>query len=761
MRLSEFRTGQPLSKAVESARSYVQNEKMRKTGRGGTLGERGQVAIFVALIFQVLFVFFTMVVNVGLLVHHKINLQNSVDLAAYYGAMKQAETMNALAHVNYQLRQAWKLMTFRYRQIGMAGDDSVHPYDFKNRTLRGNARIDEMLKGKNGQTCPTTFCIAFAPIKGMSESENYCRDICETQNITLLGRPESAGAIAGIMQGGFPNLARLVDNISRQLTSNSEKTCEQAVTLTWFSIARFIWGYKADMMARKKVFNKLANSISYTTDDFKDIDGESARRGAYQTFYKNLSFPNQESFEADGLPRQTGAFGFFNALGSAACGGTEGEEKIPPQWAREVFIKPVYSFRNGTCNDPTQTRLSYFSAEVNKGGQIFTPQVLQSANLVDPALLNFLKDAIVDPDDLGSAAVRLAHSTIGYEKNPWCMAYVGVQASSTPRIPFTPFNNIKLTARGFAKPFGGRMGPWYYKNWPAGSQQSRGSSDDKIDKMLPPRFEPGASAAGSIDESLRGDFSRYVGDAVGTKSTITMGQFGQAIHRRYPAKDSLDALIWNDLLGPASDVSQISSHGDSLANANGAAVPMRYLELAAVIPDNFDVTYYSIEPDFWRNYAIKLQKRPDFANVHVRGDLGYRKGGDAQMATMTIMEQLRAVYTNVVAGDQALDLRGLLSYTAGMHDSRNGFTETLTSWHLNESRQYRLDDERFGRCATSGVIPDGIAAAPQATSGNCAAGGRTGYSVKLVDGEFLKSDQPLGGSATGQIINPWSDADIK
>src|SRR6202789_1370807 len=85
-------------------------------------GQRGQASILIAIIFQVLFIFFAMVVNVGLLVHDKINLQNSVDLAAYYGAMKQAEVLNAIAHVNYQIRQSWKLLNFRYRGIGMAGN---------------------------------------------------------------------------------------------------------------------------------------------------------------------------------------------------------------------------------------------------------------------------------------------------------------------------------------------------------------------------------------------------------------------------------------------------------------------------------------------------------------------------------------------------------------------------------------------------------------------------------------------------------------
>ncbi len=38
--------------------------------------------ILVAIIFQVLFIFFAMVINVGLLIHDKINLQNSADIAA-------------------------------------------------------------------------------------------------------------------------------------------------------------------------------------------------------------------------------------------------------------------------------------------------------------------------------------------------------------------------------------------------------------------------------------------------------------------------------------------------------------------------------------------------------------------------------------------------------------------------------------------------------------------------------------------------------
>src|ERR1700679_743889 len=87
------------------------------------LNETGQMSIFVALIFQVLFVLFAMVINIGLLVHDKINLQNAVDLGAYYAAERQSEVLNEIGHINYQLRQDYKLLAWRYRVLGTLGRD--------------------------------------------------------------------------------------------------------------------------------------------------------------------------------------------------------------------------------------------------------------------------------------------------------------------------------------------------------------------------------------------------------------------------------------------------------------------------------------------------------------------------------------------------------------------------------------------------------------------------------------------------------------
>ncbi len=61
--------------------------------------------------------------------------------------------------------------------------------------------------------------------------------------------------------------------------------------------------------------------------------------------------------------------------------------------------------------------------------------------------------------------------SMGVEKNPWCMAYMGVSVKTAPKIPFSPFGSVTLKARAFYKPFGGRIGPWYYSRWPSGSDK--------------------------------------------------------------------------------------------------------------------------------------------------------------------------------------------------------------------------------------------------------------------------------------------------
>ena len=70
--------------------------------------------------------FFTFVVNTGMLVNAKINLQNAADLAAYSGAAVQARQLNEISFLNYQMRREYKKFLFRYYVIGNMAQ-KTHP----------------------------------------------------------------------------------------------------------------------------------------------------------------------------------------------------------------------------------------------------------------------------------------------------------------------------------------------------------------------------------------------------------------------------------------------------------------------------------------------------------------------------------------------------------------------------------------------------------------------------------------------------------
>jgi hypothetical protein len=80
--------------------------------------KKGQIAVFIALSFSFLFLLLAMVINISFLVTAKINLQNSVDLAAYAGAAQQARYMTKIGRYNYEMRRNYKAMSYDY-MIGL------------------------------------------------------------------------------------------------------------------------------------------------------------------------------------------------------------------------------------------------------------------------------------------------------------------------------------------------------------------------------------------------------------------------------------------------------------------------------------------------------------------------------------------------------------------------------------------------------------------------------------------------------------------
>jgi hypothetical protein len=685
--------------------------------------EKGQVALFVALVFQVLFVFFAMVINVGLLVHHKINLQNSVDLAAYYAATKQAENLNMIAHMNYQIRQSWKLLSFRYRQMGTAA--------YPNNPYKSSLPLNPNLPDVPTENPNPAFCITYKPFEEIPINQNSCK-ADDGLSIPKLQVPTIIAAFNGLNAGltAFTQTANL----------KAKADCQNIGTYNWLMLARFISAYKYDVANRKGWIFTIANNMSKKKSDFLDIEGASVEEGTRQTLSRNLTSANRSKFSME----------LYNSLADENCGFSA--DNLPPKWLSDIKIAPAYNYLDSECAGAS---LKFIQAIIQPGSK---PANL---NQVDPRLIarvNYLS-TIIDNEVEG-----LMHSSLGVEKNPWCLSYVGVKAQAQPDIPFSPFGSITISSQAFAKPFGGKIGPWYSQTWTRNSKNSDPNYQARIDKNWPIRTETGFEMpTPSLNESsLFPNYSRYMGDASGAISKAFKGQAARAILTGGIDLDptlSLKFSFWEHLdelfkgIVPSLDI---------LAWDNYLLIHprIRDVEIAAIAPDQFDLTYYSVDPDFYENYLTRFNASAfsppsgpgwEAMTKTPRGDLGSR-ADDPLMKNFSVRDQIEVLKTKAIFelqppnGNfyQVIDWKHLL----------NSYVQ------IKNGNYTDFADNKFGKCSQ----PWEESPFKQAVPGSCAgAGGRVGYSVKILSKKVVDSggneelkQLSLGGEGIGEgaIINP-------
>ncbi|MGE9745239.1 Tad domain-containing protein [Bdellovibrio bacteriovorus] len=721
--------------------------------------KRGQIALFVALIFQILFLFFAMVINVGLLVHHKINLQNSVDLAAYYGAMKQAEGMNVIAHTNYQVRQSWKLLAWRYRMLGSAGDFSEHPFD-KNGGGRLRGSDDDAINpGALSFYEAPSFCITYIPFKPMPPGENTCKDLVNNSGVRIFKIPP--------VLIDLPNISGRTRSLALNLRASLMERCRDFGTFNYLMLGGFVVAFNIDQGNRNLLMSYLSKAMSPNSPDadFYDIDGKSVKLGMENTLKNNLTAANNTSDLKMSI---------YNSLGHSACNGSLGGKGEPARWLKQIKTYPAFNYIDTRCDT----------------GAI-TPEGKLLSNVDLP---NYYKDKFqTQVDELKPfIGVRepvsdIYNYSMGVEKNPWCMAYVGVSASARPKIPFSPFGSLEIKARAFYKPFGGRIGPWYYNKYPSGTASyggSQGGPNDKTDPNLPPRLADTANLAEPKDPTRAANFSRFVGDKFGMKSRRVLYQYGRAVYKLDPnwavnadgsgtVSTGVDGQTMNYGDGAPNfehwkhlpfNFYRRGSNQDLLAWDHDGDQPsrMRYLELSAILPDPFDLTYYSIEPDFYHNYYTRLQN--GFLkgigssyygeSKEFLGDIGTHKGSNKEGINwdkFSVKDQYKAVEGNFFI-KQVVDIAGKLTYIS------TKWQDVLTSWAPISLVDYSLDPAKFGKCT---ITPRGAdSGEPEVPNpGNCVSGGTTGYSVKMVSSDYLRrTDLELGGTGVrGALLNPPPD----
>ena len=666
------------------------SKQKRKLG-----GQRGQMAIFIALIFQILFVFFAMAINIGLVVHDKINLQNAVDLAAFYAAQRQAEMLNVMAHSNYQIRQSWKLLNWRYYVLGTMGATESQP----PHPARGNAPRSEQIWQAIANS--TALCITYGPIWKDAPADN----VCKSQNFSV-PNIEIPKIVAPFLPFNF-----LFRNYARSVQDSIAQTCNGYAGNNWLFTASIFTSYLLDQMRRKETIYALARNLAREPREIVDLEGDTIFSGAEKTFRKNLTAPNASSVEQ---------FEILNPLQ-----GLDPQAWLPSQ---DVWFTLIYQETIGTGNNCT--------SELRQVHQQPGPQAWARLQQLDSGgnIINTLLSYAQSASSISAGDNR--RLTIGVEKNPWIWAYVGVKATTKPRQLFFPFGEpIEFTAYAYAQPFGGRIGPWYSRYWPKGSPNSAG---DPL-QISPEKLQANGILNSQDAKKLVPQYGRYPGDQLGLKSLLAQ----QSLKNQLTIKTRI--IDYKDIF----DLGEGTTN-DVVAYSDDTTYNIRRYEIASVAPDLFDVTYYSIQPNFGERYLPRLRAAKDALQIP---DLGFPRGDLGSREPQNLNYSVR---------DQLKDARGQGQVPGPDLQEQDAFwyirepQHLLTSWVHNDTYGEYADfpEKRFGKCVESDEEYN-----VDAPGGCMDNGGRAGYSVKIVSPEMFRAELNLGGpgQGAGTIENPPPD----
>lgn len=680
--------------------------------------QKGQISVFVGLTFLVLFTLFAMTINVAMVVHDKINVQNAADFASLYVAQRQAEQLNAIAHLNYQIRQAHKLMTYRYIVLGTVGirDNSD--------TAPGNVRANET-KYELADKVQKPACYSSKELFTTLQ-DNFCREERYTQRFN--GIPHLN--VVNVMWGGNSSLRQTTINLGNKI----ERDIMSANAFDWWMASINMASFRVQVGYRRALIKALAQNLSKPivagAGGMKDLAGKSVFEGAEKTFRFNLSESNKTS--------QYLNFQVRNSL--------QGIDQT--QWLPEIktWIALIYADRvlgtgggRGGIFEPIQQRFNFqYPASWNH------VNAAQAKNWVRQADPDGFLDSFTKGSYLGLPDGSAFEDVLGFEKNPWYMVYNQVVATTRSFALFSPRGAIEISAQAFSKPFGGRIGPWYSKNWPSGSNMSSGP---KTVELWSPR-KLNAGQAPPQDITVSPNSPKYPGDQLGWQSNLALTSTGKLAGAGAKIHSNHYAHLIQDLF-------YNGGAGDALAKDY-----MRDKEMAAIAPDLFDIYYYSVDANFDQNYLSRkldtwLVQEADFKeiprpNPAIWRDIGFRT--EPANMNFSVHRQLRESTRRTFAPQ--------VFYALESSDA-TGRAHLLTSWVGGRTvGEYRSPAsgsvrDRFGKCNNFYKGTGGDNAPPNVPGECLEGGGRVGYSVKMVSKEYLKSTNlTMGGGMSGGIRNP-------
>ena len=424
----------------------------------GKRGKRGQASIFLAITLLIVITFLAFVINVGLFVKAKINLQNAVDAAAWAGAAVQARQLTNIAWLNWEMRNTYKEWMFKYYVLG-----NLTRKRLKDPLLGSSARTNFRLRPFDvnpGEAYDRfnvpTICIHFGS----------AADICDTANIPGIPRFNSIG---------LPSISDHHESLINAIVSEKAKDCSTRTAVNFG--AAMLWAYGVgdenlfpqipEIAAKRpgawtqsvELALRMRNlEMMVNTPPIESIcaDASSEESCTPVSEIENRALiPNYE--------RPVKAFwSAFRNLGGGSYKVSEqnqnsfGKSFTLTELAPTPFSAPPSSLSgflipSGNGLEKHYLDLQAYSLNLATFYTTFTTINEDRLNTKAEAACAATKTALPIPGYI-----------LGFVKNPAVMTYYAVKGEARHTGMFFPFSEtkgIKMSAYAAAKPFGGRIGP--------------------------------------------------------------------------------------------------------------------------------------------------------------------------------------------------------------------------------------------------------------------------------------------------------------
>lgn len=434
----------------------------------------GQLSIFLGISLLIVITLMGFIVNVGLFVKAKINLQNSVDAAAFAGAAVQARQLTNIGYLNWEMRNNYKEWMYKYYVLGQLGlpklrtqadDEPLSHFRLKPFNEELTLNPDSF----DRYNLPT-ICIQFG-----SES-----NVCEIYQIPGLPRFDNVDIpFPGIVETQKAFLNEIIAEKSRDCSTRS--ALNQGTATIWaygtqnnaFSSVPIVagnrpgaWISSLEMAIRMRNLEAVVNRppvpepICISGSGCRTVNQLSQEPAsnlpmnerpvkAFMSAYRNLGGGAEK--EPDSQNRST----FAQSLKLTEI---SPRPQVIPQERLSTFLIPPDGELPGGVSATTKTYLDLQAIPLNLVS-FFTTMVSTS----DDAQVATDTTLTAEGECAGTrTALPVPGFIFGFIKNPQVLTYYAVKGEADFVGLFYPFRDragVKLQAYAAAKPFGGRIGP--------------------------------------------------------------------------------------------------------------------------------------------------------------------------------------------------------------------------------------------------------------------------------------------------------------